>query len=223
MLAVLRAIWQADAAFPSGAFAFSYGVEGALALRSDMSVGEFERLCAAVLRQRWASYDRIALLRAFRAKDDLVTLAAIDREIEASTMIEAFRSGSRRNGASFLAAHARLGQPLAIALRDHVRGGECLGHIAVMQGAVWSALRLETRHAELCSAYTVASGLVTAAVRLGTVGALQGQGVLQALLPIIEDLVATPAAELAELESFIPFLDVATARHAHAELRLFAN
>ncbi|MDU6376159.1 MAG: urease accessory UreF family protein [Bradyrhizobium sp.] len=143
MLPLLRAIWQADAAFPSGAFAFSYGIEGALALRPDMSLGEFERLCAAVLQQRWAGYDRIALQRAFRAGRDLDALAAVDREIEASTMIEALRAGSRRNGASFLAAHARLGQPLALKLRAQVKAGDCLGHIAVMQGAIWAALQLD--------------------------------------------------------------------------------
>ncbi|MGJ4946515.1 urease accessory protein UreF [Bradyrhizobium sp. HKCCYLS1011] len=223
MLALLRTIWQADAAFPSGAFAFSYGIEGAMALRRDMNLHEFERLCGAVLRQRWASFDRLALLRAFRAKADIAALAAIDQEVEASTMIEALRSGSRRNGASFLAAHARLGQPFALALRDAVKSSTCLGHIAVMQGAVWAALQLDERHAELCSAYTAASGLITAAVRLGSVGALQGQAVLEALLPLIDELVARPVAEHAVLESFIPFLDVATARHAHAELRLFAN
>ncbi|MGJ5180181.1 urease accessory protein UreF [Bradyrhizobium oligotrophicum] len=223
MLPLLRAIWQADAAFPSGAFAFSYGIEGALALRPDMGLRDFEQLCAAVLRQRWASYDRVALRRSFRAEPDVIALTAIDREVEASTLIETLRAGSRRNGASFLAAHARLGQPLAIKLRERLKAGECSGHIAVMQGAVWAALQLEARHAELCSAYTVASGLVTAAVRLGAVGALQGQGVLQALLPLIEELVAHPVDDDAGLESFIPFLDVAAARHVHAELRLFAN
>ncbi len=223
MLPLLRAIWQADAGFPSGAFAFSNGIEGVLALRPDTSLSDFERLCATVLRQRWASYDRIALLKAFRNGSDLAALAAIDRQVEASTMIEALRSGSRRNGASFLAAHARLGQPLAVQLREHVKAGAGLGHIAVMQGAVWAALQLDERHAELCSAYTVVSGLITAAVRLGTVGALQGQGILQALLPLIEELVARPATDDAELESFIPFLDVAAGRHVHAELRLFVN
>ena len=223
MLTLLRAIWQADAAFPSGAFAFSYGIEGALALRPDMGLREFERLCASVLQQRWASYDRVALVRSFRAGLDAAALESIDREVEASTLVETLRAGSRRNGASFLAAHARLGQPLAVQLRERVRAGTCLGHIAVMQGAVWAGLQLEERHAELCSAYTVAAGLITAAVRLGSIGALQGQGVLQALLPLIDELVTHPVDDEAELESFIPVLDVAAARHVHAELRLFAN
>jgi urease accessory protein len=221
MLATLRAIWQADGAFPSGAFAFSYGLEGAIALRRGMTVREFEQLVMTILRQRWASYDRAAMLRAFRANGDLATIAAIDREVEASTMVEALRTGSRRNGASFLASHASLGDELARALRDAVRSGECLGHIAVMQGAVWSAAGLTEQLTQLTSGYSVASGLIAVAVRLGAIGALRGQAVLKACLPLIEELAARPTPD--EMESFIPFLDIASARHAQADLRLFAN
>jgi len=223
MLSTLRAIWQADGAFPSGAFAFSYGLEGAIALRRDLTAGEFEQLVMTILRQRWASYDRIALLRAFRANGDLAAIAAIDREVEASTMVEALRTGSRRNGASYLASHASLGDELALALRDAIRRAECLGHIAVMQGAVWSAAGLTEQLAQLTSGYSVASGLIAVAVRLGAVGALRGQAVLKACLPLIEELASLPMPDEMAMESFIPFLDIASARHAQADLRLFAN
>jgi len=223
MLPVLQAIWQADGAFPSGAFAFSYGIEGALALRRNMTLGDFEALVAAMLKQRWASYDRVALLWSYRAGGDLGAIAAVDREVEASTLIETLRTGSRRNGGAYLASHARLGQPLAIALRDDVQAGNCLGHIAVMQGAVWSELGLDEALAQLCSGYTAASGVITAAIRLGAIGALQGQGVLQRCLPLIEQLAAREVPDDVELSSFVPFLDVAAARHAQADLRLFAN
>jgi urease accessory protein len=223
MLSTLRAIWQADGAFPSGAFAFSYGLEGAIALRRDLMAGEFEQLVMTILRQRWASYDRIALLRSFRAKGAIAAIAAIDREVEASTLVEALRNGSRRNGASFLATHASFGDVLARSLREAVRSGECLGHISVMQGAVWSVVGLTEELAQLASGYAAASGLVAVAVRLGTIGALRGQAVLKACLPLIEELASRAILEGAEMESFIPFLDIASARHAQADLRLFAN
>jgi urease accessory protein len=223
MLSTLRALWQADGAFPSGAFAFSYGMEGAIALRQRTSIAEFAELVFTALRHRWAGYDRVALLRAFRARGDLSTIAAIDREVEASTLLESLRNGSRRNGASFLASHARLGDEFACVLRDAVRARECLGHVAVMQGAVWSAVGLDEQLAQLTSGYSVASTLITAAIRLGAVGALQGQAVLRDCLPLIERLVTCPVPDDAALESFIPFLDIASARHEQAELRLFAN
>jgi len=223
MLSTLRAIWQADGAFPSGAFAFSYGLEGAIALRRDLTARDLEQLVMTILRQRWATYDRIALLRSFRAKGDIAAIAAIDRDVEASTLVEALRTGSRRNGASFLASHASLGDELARLLRDAVRRGECLGHIAVMQGAVWSAVGLTEQLAQLTSGYAVASGLIAVAVRLGAIGALRGQAVLKACLPLIEELAARATPEGTEMESFIPFLDIASARHTQADLRLFAN
>jgi urease accessory protein len=163
------------------------------------------------------------MLRSFRARGDLGVIAAIDCEVEASTLIQALRTGSRRNGGSFLASHARLGTPRAVELQDAVKAGDCLGHIAVMQGALWSALGLDEPLAQLCSGYTAASGVMTAAIRLGAIGALQGQRLLQRCLPLIEQLAAQEVTDDVELCSFVPFLDIAAARHAQADLRLFAN
>ena len=142
MLSLLQAIWQADGTFPSGAFAFSYGVEGVVALRSELDGVALAELTATVLRQRWETCDRVALVQAFRAAGNLHTIAAIDRDVEASTFGSTMRDGSRRNGGSFLASHARLGDATALRLRDAVRSGVCLGHIAVMQAAVWQAMGL---------------------------------------------------------------------------------
>jgi urease accessory protein len=108
-------------------------------------------------------------------------------------------------------------------LRDTVSSGVCLGHIAVMQGAVWQAMGLDEKLAQLASAYGVASGVTAAAVRLGAIGALEGQKVLRGCLPLIDTLVAHPVPDDAELSSFMPFLEIAAARHARANLRLFVN
>jgi len=222
-MSVLQAIWQADGAFPSGSFAFSYGLEGFVALRGKAGAAELSELTSTVLRQRWATFDRIALLRAFRAYGDMVQIATIDREVEAATFGETLRTGSRRNGSAFLNAHVRLGSPMASDLRAGIRDGICLGHIAVMQGAVWRAIGLEEQLASLVSGYAAASGLITTAVRLGVVGALQGQAVLRDCLPEIERLAADEMSEQKELASFLPLLEIASARHARADLRLFAN
>src|SRR5260370_465693 len=114
-----------------------------------LAAREFEQLVMTILRQRWASYDRIALLRAFRTNGDLAAIAAIDREVEASTLVEALRTGSRRNGASYLASHASLGDELALALRDAIRRAECLRHIAGSQGPGLPAAGLTEHVAQL--------------------------------------------------------------------------
>lgn len=223
MLSMLHTIWQADGTFPSGSFAFSYGVEGVVALRPKLDVTALTELTAAIIRQRWARCDRVALVRAYRAAGDIEAIAAVDRDVEASTFGSTMREGSRRNGGSFLASHARLGDVTAIQLREAVRSGGCLGHIAVMQGAVWQAMGLDERLAQLASAYGVASGVTAAAVRLGAIGALDGQKALRGCLPVIDTLVGEPVPDDAELSSFVPFLEIAAARQARADLRLFAN
>jgi urease accessory protein len=223
MPSTLSAFWQADGSFPSGSFAFSYGIEGVVGLRQGMPAGQLAQLITAIMRHRWASFDRVAVLRAFRANGDLATIAVVDREVEASSLFAAMRSGSRRNGAAFLTSHASLGNEIACRLREAVQVGESVGHIAVMQGAVWSAAGLDEQLAQLTSGYTVASGLITAAIRLGAIGVLQGQAVLRDCLPLIEQLAAISVPDGAEMESFLPFLDIASAHHAQADLRLFAN
>ena len=64
---------------------------------------------------------------------------------------------------------------------------------------------------------------MSAAVRLGVVGALQAQAVMNDCLPLIDQLSAAPVPDDARLSSFVPFLDIAAAQQAQASLRLFAN
>ncbi|WP_420131847.1 urease accessory protein UreF [Rhodopseudomonas sp.] len=222
MRSSLLAIWQADSGFPNGSFAFSYGVEAIADLRGKLSPRSLADLIESVLRLRWATFDRVLMVRAFRASDDMVQLAELDRLCEAMSLLEPHRLGSRRNGGSFVAAHARLGDPLALRLRDAIAAGECLGHLPVMQGALWRALQFDQQAAEIASGYITASGMIAAAVRLGAIGALQAQSALQSVLPIIEETIAN-ADDAAEPSSCVPFIDIAAARHMRADLRLFAN
>src|SRR5260370_10285855 len=130
MLSILQATWQADGTFPSGSFAFAYGVEGVVARRSQLDGTALAELTTTIIRRRWATCDRIALVQAFRAAGALYALAAIDRDVEASTFGGTMREGSRRNGGTFLASPARLGDSTTPRLRDPVRAGVCLGHTA---------------------------------------------------------------------------------------------
>ena len=63
------------------------------------------------LRHRWATSDRVAVALAHRADGDLDRIAEIDRAVEAATLAEPLRTGSKRNGGALLAAHVRLKTP----------------------------------------------------------------------------------------------------------------
>ena len=179
-------------------------------------------LVTTILRHRWFTCDRVALTQAFRAAGNLDAIAEVDRAVEDSTFGSTMREGSRRNGGSFLASHARLADVMALRLRQRFARRR-LGNVAVMQGAVWQAIGLDERTAQLVSAYGVASGVTAAVVRLGAIGALEGQKVLRGCLPAIEALVAERVTDDAELSSFVPLLEIASARHARADVRLFSN
>lgn len=221
MIGELLAIWQADTAFPSGAFAFSNGLEGLAALEGGMPADRLESVIEGALRRRWATADRVALLKSFDRADDLDAVIEVDHEVEAATLSEPFRSGSRRNGASLLAAHVRLETPGAAAFQALVRKGDTPGHLAVAQGLLWRGAGLNRDGAVRASGYMAVSGFTTAAVRLGLVGAVAAQTVMRRLLPVVAELAETEPPK--DIESFAPLLDIAAARHARGDLRLFSN
>ena len=224
MRALLATLWQSDTAFPSGSFAFSNGLEGAAALGGPLDRPSLAALLATVLRFRWATADRPAILHAFRARD-VARIGRIDRAFEAATLCEPLRSGSRRNGAALLLAHARLGTPGAAVYRAAIADADALGHLPVVQGWIWRQCGLDEASAVAASAYTVAAGLVNAAVRLGRIGAIDAQGALAENLDLIAGLAAADVAPGADpaFSSLTPWLDIAAARHARSALRLFSN
>jgi urease accessory protein len=227
VLSRLLSLQQADAAFPSGSFAFSNGIEGLVASDPAFDTASLIRTLTGLVRSRWAESDRVALILAHRTGPDPSGLGRLDAAVEAATLVEAMRIGSRRNGASLLTTHVRLATTGAEDLRAAIRSGLMLGHLATVQGALWRALGLSEPEAAAVAGYQLVSGLVSAAVRLGQIGAIQGQQALQTVLPLVAEIAERPVAEepggAIVLTGFTPLIEVAAMRHARADLRLFAN
>jgi urease accessory protein len=222
-LGLLVALQHGDSQFPSGGFAFSQGLEASSQLAERLGAFDFAGFMQAQIRHRWAEADRVALVRAHRLRGDLARLAALDHEVEASTLIEGLRAGSRRNGAALLTTHARIGTPGAAAYRAMLRDGAAPGHLAVVQGLLWQALGLDEATAVAISGYQAAASLATAGVRLGLVGAIEAQAELARMLPLIETGSAAPVADDEPIRSFIPLAEIAVALHGAAGQRLFSN
>ena len=87
---------HADGQFPSGGFAFSQGLEPSSSLADRLGKFDFAGFVEGQIRFRWADADRVALIRAHRLAGGLEAIAKLDREVEASTLMEGLRSGSRR-------------------------------------------------------------------------------------------------------------------------------
>jgi urease accessory protein len=219
---LLRALPHADSAFPSGGFAFSNGIEGLALLGAPLDRSGLGNVVAATIRHRWACADRVALVHVFRA-NNLGAVAAVDEAVEAATLAEPLRTGSKRNGQALLAAHARLATPSALEYRSWIDAGHAYGHLPVVQGLVWRSLGITEQHAIAISGYTTAASLVAAAVRLGHIGAIEAQAVLGAALRVVEEVAEDDIPSDVEIASFTPWLDIAAARQSRAQVRLFSN
>ena len=222
MIDLLTILQHADSAFPSGSFAFSNGIEGLSAMNAPLDRRGLQDVVTLYLRHRWATSDRVAVALTHRANGDFDRVACVDHAVEAATLAEPLRTGSKRNGNALLAAHVRLATAGAKELRTLIEHGEAHGHLPVVQGFVWRARGMSEAAAVAVSGYSTAAGLIAAAVRLSRIGALEAQSVLTAALGTVADL-STPLSPAAEIESFMPWVDAAASRHARAHVRLFAS
>ncbi|MBR0740666.1 urease accessory protein UreF [Bradyrhizobium liaoningense] len=221
-LQTLALLQLGDSAYPAGGFAFSWGLEGLAADGMLANRAELDRIIADQLERRWASMDRILLRQAFRA-DDCAAIARVDRLAEAATLSAEMREGSRRAGRALLGVWVKLGGPLSVAYRGLVSSDDRLGHLAVVQAVVGRDAGLGLDAAELVSGWTLVTGLVSAAVRLGVVGHIEAQRSQEAARALLAQLLAeTPPAD-ALPASFTPFIDIAVSRGPLRHVRMFAT
>lgn len=219
----LRAMQQADGMFPSGGFAFSGGLESALNDRLLASASDIEAFILDQIRFRWASFDRPVVCRAHQCAGDHESVFALDHEVDAMTLTEALRDGSRRNGQALLTSLSRLSDGAVAEYRRAVLAEQTPGHLAVVQGMAWATLGITPADAQAASAYAMASGLTSAAVRLGVLGALDAQRVLMGAMDEIALIVSNPVDVTRPLTAYTPAAEIAAMRHGQMAQRLFSN
>ncbi len=221
-MALLAALQHGDSQFPSGGFAFSWGLEG---LAADGLVGrrDLQRFIEGQFRHRWVSFERVVIARAHELADDPARLAELDEWVDAATPAASAREGSQRAGRALLGVHVRLGTPGAYAFRERVLAGQAHGHASVVQGMVLAGTGLARLDALGVAAYAAAASFCTAAVRLGLASHLDGQQALTELRPVIAELLAQALPDLNGITSFTPAAEIAMMRHALQDLRLFSN
>jgi len=218
----LTLLQHGDSQFPSGAFAFSCGLEGML--DDDVTTAAaLPALITNMLRCRWAPFDRVAVRLGWRAHADISALAALDNELEATLLAPAERSASTRAGAALLTTHLRLATVGAAALRASIDRGTLHGHRCLVEGAMWRAIGLEETQAALLSGFSFVNSLCTACVRLGRLGALGQQAIVTKLLPEIVRLADAPLGVPLQLRAFNPLAEIAMMRHPARNHTLFAN
>ena len=218
---IWRVLQHGDSAFPSGQSSFSWGLE---TLVNDGRVHDAATLyefVAGQLRFRWASVDRPLLLASYRCCGRNDAVAEVDRTIEAMTLVPEFGSASRRNGRSMLRVHARLETPGASEYQAYRGEHHLPAHSLAIEGLIRWGQRLDETAAQALSAYTLASSLCSAMVRLGRLGPLETQQVLDRLGGIVEELLQEPLQ--ARPAGFVPEAEAAGLRHEYGSSRIFGN
>ncbi|WP_072395810.1 urease accessory UreF family protein [Hyphomicrobium sp. CS1GBMeth3] len=218
---LLSALRYGDSFFPSGAIAFSWGLETLVADGIVRDAATAEAFLRGQTLRRWDTFDRPFVVAAMRARD--ACAYNLDRDVESLTLVREQREASARAGRSLLAVHERLGTPGAAEYQRAIRSKRAHGHVPVVQGLLFVRAGLSPGIGQAMSAYGVCVGTVSAAVRLGVLGAIDAQKVLSSVLPDIAVLLETSARDPQEAFAYVPQAEIAIMRHEEQSGRLFAS
>jgi urease accessory protein len=194
--------------FPVGAFAYSHGLEWAIAAGEVATADELGAWIAAVLRFGAGRADSVMLAHALRPGADLAALA--ERALALAASAERARE-TLEQGAAFVAA------------TNAVTGSERPDlPYPVAVGAAAGGLGLAPRIVLALYLQAFAANLVAAGVRFVPLGQTQGQVALAGLRPVIEAVAAEAAdAPLEMIGTAAVGADLAAMRHETMDVRLF--
>jgi urease accessory protein len=206
---------------PTGAFAYSHGLEQAVEDGEVKDAADLVAYVEAVLLRGGGWIDAVLFAAAYRAEgdqlDDVADLAAAFRG-SAETALESLQQGrslltvvraawphATLDDFAERRARAGIAQPVALALA-------CAAHAIPLEDGIRAQL------------YATASSIVSAGVRLVPLGQTQGQIAMAALMPTIE-LGATRAldADPDEIGTNAPRIELASMRHETQRTRLFRS
>ena len=206
--ALLALVQWLSPAFPTGAFAYSHGLEQVVADGDVHDAASLSPWLAEILRHGAGWQDAVLLAQGLREGADLDALDALARALQPSA--ERLQE-STEQGAAFArtAAHVTARTLPARALP-----------LAVAEAAA----PLGMPPAQVIALYlqAFAGNLVTIATRHVPLGQSEGQAVLAGLAPLIADLAERAArADLEDLGNSCLAADLAAMRHETREVRLF--
>jgi urease accessory protein len=207
-------LWQlADSAFPAGGFAHSGGLEAAWQHGQIRNSSELADLLESSLRQ----LGHAGLPFVTAGHDDPDSLPVLDLWCDAFITNHVANRGSRLQGRAFLSSSQK------IFTECHVVRPPC-GHFAPVFGAAARALGLERSRAGRIFFFQHLRGLIAAAIRLGIIGPMEGQGMQHRLGPAAERiLVECGRLPVAEAAQTMPLLEIWQGTQDRLYSRLFQS
>ncbi len=208
--ALLQLTQWLSPAFPLGAFAYSHGLETAIADGTVCDAGSLERWLTVVLTQGAGRSDAILLAHALRAPDQADALSALAEAL--ATSKERWQE-TQSQGAAFVRTvnamtnESAVERPLPVAL-----------------GVAAAALPLAPAQVVALYLHGFTGNLASAGIRFIPLGQSEGQAVLARLKEAIVALAeAAVEAPLEDIGGAAFGADLAAIRHEEQEVRLFRS
>lgn len=195
-------------AFPTGGFAYSHGLEAAIADGQVVDAGGLRQWLAEVLEFGAGRQDAILLVMALKPEADHAALDQLARALQPSQerLTETLDQGT---------AFART----VSSLTGRALPARCL---PVALGEAASTLALDSEQVVGLYLHSFASNLTSVAMRFMPLGQEAGQGVLGNLHPLIADLAASAVLwTLDDLGSAALGADMAAMQHETMDVRIF--
>lgn len=226
MVTIMRLLQFTDSTFPVGTFSFSNGLETAAYEGVVHDADTLEDYTQAIALQ--AAYsDGIAALHAFRAVKEgkYEELLDADRQLILFKMNEEARQMLRRMGKKL----AELGihifdSPILQKWLEDIRNNDTPGTYPVAQGLVFSIAGLSEEELFCSHQYGVINMVLSAALRCVKVSHYDTQRILFALSEQSQDLYEeVRTMTFADMNAFVPQIDILASLHEKGNMRMFMN
>ncbi|MGF1587981.1 MAG: urease accessory protein UreF [Pleurocapsa sp.] len=223
----LTLIQLADSFFPSGSYTLSHGLESLIQQDKIQQPKDLIAFLQILLANKIAPCDLVALIHAYRASaaDDLEQVKQVAAQLSAQTLIETTRKAQRQSGRALLmVAQSTWEHPHLTALERSRTLNQFYCLHPIVFGVVSNIASLSITDTSLAFLHSFVTGVLGAAIRLGSLGHLQAQQILLQLAPDIEAAYHKAALiELDEMWTCTPTIDLAQMHHAKLSTRLFAS
>lgn len=214
-------VWQLiDSGFPSGGFAHSSGLEANLhhgRVADGTGVLSFAR-------QALSQAGRSALPIVTAAHRDSGTLLELDRLSDVFLSNPVANRASRAQGRALLTSVSRsFPQTKLAVIEESISNGSCAHHAPIF-GALFHALDIDLAETQRAFLFISVRGVMSAAVRLGLIGAYEAQTVQTELSSNIEGIIDRwGSLAPSDIAQTAPLLDLCQSTHDRLYSRLFQS
>ncbi|HEY3914007.1 MAG TPA: urease accessory UreF family protein [Verrucomicrobiae bacterium] len=209
-------LWQlVDSAFPTGGFAHSGGLEAAW---QHGEIRDSDGLASFLESSMWQMASGIVPY-VMAAHDAPVKFSQLNELCDAFLSNHVANRASRVQGRAFLNSAARIFGPVA-----RLEMESSFSHFAPAFGAVTPALGVDRRTTGELFAFQGFRGLISAAVRLGIVGPMEGQALQHRLAPRVREMLSSTVDQpVSEVAVVAPLLEIWQGSHDRLYSRLFQS